>query len=204
MKPEEEEVPDHTEIPDLDPADIPDHVWEKVREAVHYRGALATVWRREPWFNFDWMADEIAERLGVSRGIAEGTLRELCATGEVRSMKCNGQVEEPEEAEIIRPSEWLKDQVDLTVSEPIWVFVSAADIQYWLVEEQDQEPAKPRQKPARSREIARQAVDMIWNGDPPPTVSNAQVEQQVGRWLKQLGRSDISSDTILRAAGRKK
>ena len=56
MKPEEEEVPDHTEIPDLDPADIPDHVWEKVQEAFDYPGLVGTVWGDEPWFNFDWVA----------------------------------------------------------------------------------------------------------------------------------------------------
>jgi hypothetical protein len=79
--------------------------------------AVCTDWQSELWFNFHWIANEIVEQQDVSKGVAERTLRELCATGDVRSIKGSGHDEEPHE--IIRPSEWVKDQIDLTVSPPI-------------------------------------------------------------------------------------
>jgi hypothetical protein len=103
MKPEEEK-------------EVLDHAVEKALKD-HYPSLVATEWGGEDWFNFDWIANEIVEQQGVSRGVAERTLRELCATGDVRSIKSQDQ--EPEDCEIIRPSEWVKDQVDLTGLHPV-------------------------------------------------------------------------------------
>jgi hypothetical protein len=88
-------------------------------------------WRDDHWFNFYWIAEIIQEREGVSRGVAERTLRELCATGDVRSVRCDAIEPEAIEPEIIRPSEWVKDQVDL-VDDGLEIFVSCGDVQYWL------------------------------------------------------------------------
>jgi hypothetical protein len=210
MKPDDEE----DWVAALKPEDreVIDRAAKKVVVAMEgpYSDAICTEWRGEIWFNFHWIANEIVEQQGVSKGVAERTLRELCATGDVRSMKADGVNDQPEGAEIIRPSEWVKDQVDLTVSPPIWVFVSAFDAQYWLNKQAEasgrpsKELVPPRQRSARPRDIAGEVIEAIWpNRDIPKTVSNAQIEQQVGKRLKELGRSDISSDTILRAAGRK-
>jgi hypothetical protein len=57
-------------------------------------------------------AEEIRTRLGMSLGFAETKLRELCASGNVRSIKYNNYSEgpsdmtEPEEPVLIKPSEW--------------------------------------------------------------------------------------------------
>src|SRR6516164_7212043 len=94
-------------------------------------GLNSIPWRNDRWFNFYWMADVIVEREGVSRGVAERTLRALCATGDVRSVRCDPISPTAEEPEIIRPSEWVKDQVDL--ADDGWaIFVSSGDVQYWL------------------------------------------------------------------------
>jgi hypothetical protein len=105
-------------------------------------------WRDEQWCNFYVMADEIRRCESVSRGVAERTLRELCATGDVRSIKFNGDdamEEYPSDVELIRPSEWVKDQVDLAVGEEIWVYVSEADAEYWL-DKQAQVAGRPPMK----------------------------------------------------------
>jgi hypothetical protein len=188
-------------------------------------------WEGEDWLVFPEAVGEIVAKLDLSRGVAERTLRVLCGSGDIRSICCDEDFEE--KPTIIMPEKWRETgELDLhgvVVSRVKWtdnsrsivrnfpnhrgkldveekwndtVLVSEADLRHWL-KKQTKEPAKPRQKPARSREIARQVVEAIWNGDPPATVSNAQIEQQVGKRLKELGRSDISNDTILRAAGRK-
>jgi len=73
-------------------------------------GLNSIPWRNDRWFNFYWMADVIVEREGVSRGVAERTLRELRATGDVRSVRCDAISPEAQEPEIIRPSEWVNRQ----------------------------------------------------------------------------------------------
>ena len=103
---------------------------EEEEEPVDTSG-LPISWRDDNWFNFYWIANVIMEREGVSRGVAERTLRELCATGDVRSVRCDAIEPEAEEPEIIRPSEWKKDQVDL-VDDRLEIFVSCSDVQYWL------------------------------------------------------------------------
>jgi hypothetical protein len=88
-------------------------------------------WEDETWFNFYWTAREIVKLEGVSLGVAQRTLRELCATGDVRSIKSSVD-EQPLESEIIKPSEWVKDQVDLAEGIFTWIFVSREDVQCWL------------------------------------------------------------------------
>jgi hypothetical protein len=181
--------------------------------------SISLNWRDEEWCNFYVMAEEIQRCEGVSRGVAERTLRELCATGDVRSIKFNGENamnEYPSDAELIRPSEWVKDQVDLAVGDEIWVFVSEADAEYWL-DKQAQAAGRPPLKhkhtirewveasasgdkqtaqepssapiPATSRisrkqAMARTAISHLWQGRPPEELTNPQVEQQVGQWVK--------------------
>jgi hypothetical protein len=173
---------------------------------------------------------EIVAKVGHSRGAAERTLRVLCGSGDIRSICCDEDFDE--KPALIRPEQWRETgELDLhgvVVSRVVWnersrasakawpagdgkldsekrwhdtVLVSEADLQHWL---KKQTKLEPRQRSARPRDIAGEVIEGIWpERDIPKTVSNAQIEQQVGKRLKELGRSDISSDTILRAAGRK-
>jgi hypothetical protein len=93
--------------------EVLDDALEKARKALDYPGLLATEWRGEDWFNFDWIADEIVKQQEVSRGVAERTLRELCATGDVRSIRCDAISEEPEEPEIISLASGLRTKLIL-------------------------------------------------------------------------------------------
>jgi hypothetical protein len=192
----------------------PEDVEEALKE-LHYPGLVATDWRGEDWFNFDWIANEIAQRHGISRGVAERTLRELCASGDVRSIKANGQDEKPDEPEIIRPSEWVKDQVDLTVGEEIWIFVSAGDIQYWLHKQAEasgrpsKELVPPIGRTSRKQRLARESVGCLWPQGAPQELTNPQIEKQVDDWItvhckkNNIPKPEIGRDTILRAAGRR-
>ena len=117
-----------------------DTEWEEEEEV----DPFPIPWRGDKWFNFYWIADVIVEREGVSRGVAERTLRELCATGDVRSVRCDAIEPEAIEPEIIRPSEWVKDQVDLA-DDGLATFVSAGDVQYWL-DKQALAAGRPKEK----------------------------------------------------------
>jgi hypothetical protein len=185
-------------------------------------------WQDEEWLIFPEAVGEIVAKLDLSRGVAERTLRALCGSGDIRSICCDEDFYE--EPRTIKPEKWREiGEVDLhgvVVSRIKWtersrasakagggeldfeerwhdtVLVSEADLQHWLKKQQP--TTKPKQRSARPRDIAGEVIKAIWpKRDIPKTVSNAQIEQQVGKRLKELGRSDISSDTILRAAGRK-
>jgi hypothetical protein len=180
-------------------------------------------WEDEQWIKFHIAVKEI-EALGLSRGAAERTLRVLCGSGDIRSichdsMDCES-VDSPQPV-LIDPGEWRETgELDLhgksvnrlmriegkLVSQSVFydlVRVSEADFRHWL-KKQRPTTTEPKQKSTRPRDIAGEVIEAIWpKRDIPKTVSNAQIEQQVGKRLKELGRSEISGDTILRAAGRK-
>lgn len=180
-------------------------------------------WRGERWFNFDWIADVITEREGVSRGVAERTLRELCATGDVRSIRYHTITDEEQEPERIRPNEWVKDQVDLEDKICILIFVSAGDLQYWLDKQAteagrplkeltlrgwfDELEQEPKAGPASVE--TRAAVFGLWPQKPPEALANPQIEKQVGEWItayckkNNITKPEIGRDTVLRAAGRR-
>jgi hypothetical protein len=161
-------------------------------------------WNGEAWIAFALTAEKVGSKLNVvSLGFAETKLRELCAGGYVRATKFD-MIEEGESPEIIKPSEWVRDQIDSLGPGNIIVAVSRDDLQHRL---DQQSPTTPELKPDRSahkRDVARQAIDDLWPDGVPEGLANKQIEQQVGDWLKREGHHlPISSDTILRAAGRK-
>ena len=112
------------------------------------------------WFFFHTAANVIAERLGVSGGVAEKMLRELCASGDIRSKQAVNTDDRGWRDEILKPSEWSKDQMDIewlrrddVLSEvrpvdpddpeygvvaivedggPIGVLLNGDDFRYWL------------------------------------------------------------------------
>ena len=84
---------------------FPTRLLERLEEQGYGTSHIAMSWRDDGWFNFYWVARVIEEQEGVSKGVAERTLRELCATGDVRSIRCDAISPEAQEPEIIRPSE---------------------------------------------------------------------------------------------------
>jgi hypothetical protein len=74
----------------------------------------------------------------------------------------------------------------------------------WLKAQQ-----RPRKRTSRKLALAQEAIKAIWPDGIPNTVTNPQIEREVGSWLdayfarQQLRKFDISRPTILRAAGRR-
>ena len=106
----------------------------------------------------------------------------------------------PPEPEIIKPSEWVHNQIDLLLSWHMTLTVNKEDLEYWL-KQQVSEPAEPRS--SQKRDQAREAVKALWPDGVPNNLLNKQIEKEIGDWLKAKGQLEISRDTILRAAGRK-
>jgi hypothetical protein len=75
----------------------------------------------DDWIAFSEAASKIEERLNVSVGHSQVTLRNLCASGEVRSVRIEYDIDpsddpEPVEVKMVRPSEWRTTEVDLDVA----------------------------------------------------------------------------------------
>ena len=192
---------------------FPTRLLERLEEQGCNTSHVAMSWRDDGWFNFYWVARVIEERERVSKGVAERTLRELCATGDVRSIRYHATTDEEREPEIIRPSEWVEDQVDLATEVWIWIFVSASDLQYWLdnqavtegqplkklglaewFKERDwfvdgpeyKEAAKPASEKIRAGRklgLARTAISQLWPEGPPEALTNPQLEERVDEWI---------------------
>lgn len=101
-------------------------------EHPHFRSA----WNGEMWCPFHIAAEIINCQLDISRGVAERTLRELCAKGDVRSIRSEEYDPDedlgPGEPEFIRPGEWLGKELDLEAKYPQVVAVSQDDLLYWI------------------------------------------------------------------------
>jgi hypothetical protein len=160
----------------------------------------------EDWLTFYEAASEIEQRSGVSRAVARKRLRQACADQLITMMKApydeQAGLMPPEFWNPIAPSEWRQREVDYDGPDkdgcPTVAMIREADYRHWLNGESD-----VRSNGSSKRDLAKQAINEIWSDDIPKEVSNKQIAKQVGERLKQQGRSDISSDTILRAAGRK-
>jgi hypothetical protein len=72
--------------------------------------------------------------------------------------------------------------------------------------ERDGAPAPARRKSRSNRELARRVIDELYPGGLPDqaTEPNGSLCERVGNKLKDLGLRNVSDDTILRAAGRRK
>jgi hypothetical protein len=140
-------------------------------------------WRQSTsvgWYFFHTAAHVIERRLGISGGVSERILRELCTSGDIRSM----QTVESEDGrwvdELIKPSEWARDQMDIEwlrrddvreaqrnteeettfdleegeepgeVYEPIHVYVNGDDFRHWL-NKQPISQSQPTVRPRRGK-----------------------------------------------------
>jgi hypothetical protein len=85
---------------------------------------------------------------------------------------------------------------------------------YYVLDTSLTEWLKAKQGPAKrsapKRDLAEQAVKALWPDGAPEALTSQQIVYEVGKWIvdyrkrQGLPRSEISRDTILRAAGRKR
>ena len=129
----------------------------------------------ENWVHFHQAAEELANRLEISIGTAQRRLRELCSTGDIRSIRYREKLDEDlefsefaEEPRIIKPKEWLTDQIDLTAEaeetefEVTHVDVSENDTVYWLIDEMEAKGlTTPSLRPAKGSKIPRIILHLI-------------------------------------------
>ena len=200
------------------------------------------LWNEEAWWTFHAAARLIYHMIETSRGVAERTLRELCAKGDIRSIRYDDAYTDPDmeefavEPEFIRPSEWLGKELDLEAKYPHVIAVSQDDVLYWIDkqpnkrlnerpktgqrltlaefiassrERQPQTNPPIKERMSRKRALVDKAINALWQGGVPGTVSNSILVHHVGNWLtdhckrENSPKPEISGDTILRAAGRK-
>jgi hypothetical protein len=123
-------------------------------------------WNGEHWLLFSRAAAEIEDKLGVSLGVAERTLRELCAKGDIRSIRGTdedlAEEEYAEEPTFIKPSEWLSLQVDFDGKYYNYVRVSEDDLRYWLAS------SKPHKAVGKKPRILTLLAEMFPKGVPDP------------------------------------
>jgi hypothetical protein len=121
-----------------------------------YSDSTPLEWQGEVWLDFRNATEVIRSRLGVSTGLAQRTLRELCATGDVRALNsasadalnsASARDVQPSEPYIIKPSKWRDNEPDLDVDG--WeycVLVSDEDLSYWLDKKQPNQGKEQKPK----------------------------------------------------------
>ena len=162
--------------------------------------------KEDDWLDFHEAARDVERRLRMSPGEAQAKLRELCASGAVRSWKepyslvaRQPQGEGPSKR--IEPSEWRQREIDLMTDSDgckYFVSISKTDLLAWL---DKKAVGKPKPVGKRPRDVAKQAINELWPNGIPDTLTNGSLVKKVGDWLKQHNVRDISRETILRAAG---
>ena len=85
-----------------------------------------TTWNDDEWVVFSLAAKAVSVTLGWSIGVAERTLRELCAKGDIRSIRATLGHDE-DDPEVIKPSQWLHSEVDLEGPTVHYVSISVDD-----------------------------------------------------------------------------
>jgi hypothetical protein len=96
--------------------------------------------RPPEWLRFRDAEIEIASELRVSRGKAQSTLRQACASGEIRSRKqpfliVKNELCWQDEPEIVDPREWHDHNIDMMTDAngcDYSVDVEKSDFEYWL------------------------------------------------------------------------
>ena len=94
----------------------------------------------EEWVYFGEAIDRIEQRLDLSRDAADKTLRELCASGDVRSLRYHIDGHDvPGRAELIKPSEWFGNR---SAEPDEYIDVSETDLLQWLDKQQPPKPSR--------------------------------------------------------------
>ena len=165
--------------------------------------------KEDDWLDFHEAAREVERRFRMSPGAAQAKLRELCASGAVRSWKepysfvaCQPQGEGPPVH--IEPSEWRQREIDVMTDRDgckYWVDVSKIDLEHSLNRAVKSDVQKKRG--SRKLDLAKRAIKHLWPDGVPDDLLNKQIQKEVSAYLKQHGSPNISRETILRAAGKK-
>jgi hypothetical protein len=137
--------------------------------------------------------------------------------GNVRA-RHKGRLLTQDEAYALREKHWsdaeddpyaLPFDIELSVedAERVWGSSQLPPLPESLTRTLKNQPEKehrPRGSPAR--DAAKRAIAVLYPRGVPDqaTVSNVMLCRAVGGWLKERGLTDVSDDTILRAAGRRK
>jgi hypothetical protein len=103
-------------------------------------------WRGEGWVRFNEAVMAALMELETGVGVLQRRLRQQCASGDVRSIRCQGIFEEGEvfqvieDPTLINPREWTQDNLDFTADDPedeskpisTVIAVSEADLWHWI------------------------------------------------------------------------
>jgi hypothetical protein len=103
-------------------------------------------WKGEGWIRFNEAVMAALMELETGIGVLQRRLRQQCASGDVRSIRCQVIFEEGEvfqvieDPQLINPREWTEDNLDFTADDPndeskpisTVVAVSEADLWHWI------------------------------------------------------------------------
>ena len=176
-----------------------------------WRANLTSEWHGEEWISFEYATYKTMRQLGWSKGLAQKTLRELCASGEVRSIRYRARAEwspPPEgkdggefvgiegldEPRPVKRGEWKDNDLDVEGSDYVdwgeeeWtqIDVSEDDFEYWLARQAQPKiraDGKSKSRKSPKRDLVREAIKSLWNGAIPKEMPNSLIEQQVGVWI---------------------
>jgi hypothetical protein len=158
-------------------------------------------WDNEEWLIFSEAVGEMVKEVGLSRGVAERTLRVLCGSGDIRSICCDEDFEE--KPTIIKPEKWRETgELDLhgvVVSRIKWtdnsrsivrnfpnhqgkldveerwhdtVLVSEADLRHWLKKQQPKKQEPKKQALGKRPRIKAHLAKLFPEGVPDPAYCN--------------------------------
>jgi hypothetical protein len=88
-------------------------------------------WQAEEWIYFHFTAEFLADTLSLPLGFAEASLRQACASGEIRTIVSEAAEVPQEEPQPIPPSRWRNEEVDHTIPSNCLVGVCASDLEHW-------------------------------------------------------------------------
>jgi hypothetical protein len=158
---------------------------------------------------------------------AEYQLYWAVVEGNIRA-KHKGKILTREEADALREKRWsnaegdlyqLPADIELSVedAEHIWggaqlplpeSLTRALNVGNVTALGEENQPERQRRQPRGNpaRDSAQRAIDALYPSGVPDqaTISNARLCRAAGEWLKRNGYTNVSDDTILRAAGRRK
>jgi hypothetical protein len=172
------------------------------------------------WIDFHTAAAEMAQDYKSSQGRERQRLREACRDGQIISMKapydgpseCDFARQLPKEFWVpVAPHEWRERDVDYDGPEAngsaTRVMLNEKDWEYWrgtLKPPKQGLSVRSGRTPQRKRDAAKDAIKAMWPQGIPEGMANKDLVSKVAAWQEEQGHSVPSSDTILRAAGRKR
>lgn len=157
------------------------------------------------WIDFYTAAVDVARLRQSSVAEAQASLREACLAESIRSMKApydEGQL--PFEFWTrVAHHEWRERNVDYDGPDSdgckVVVMLNEDDFRHWL-----RPKSLTLKRISRKRISAADAIAAIWPDGIPEGVTNPELDRRVNIWLKDNRLAELSLDTILRAADRKK